>query len=398
MNEGEVSSQRVRVAVFLLVTAAVAVAFILVLGGARSLFARKVTLRTTFQNTGGLLVGSSVRLAGVDIGIVHSIHFDPDPKVRLVDVELKVRADDLQRIRKDSVAQVTSKGLLGDMIVDITVGDPEQPPMHDGDHIVSAEPAGLGTVVEGLGAAISKVDVLAGDVDLRVRELLTPQVAADLGRIAHSTAAVMEGVEHGRGLTHALIYEPALADDISGSVKSLRQSIVQVEGLLAEAKTGPGLLHGLLYDPKGGEAVGELQKTAASLEDIVATVQNGHGAIHSLIYEDETRNLVQDLSQAARIVRKLAEETEEGKGTIGGLLRDPTIYEDLTTVLGNLKRNDLLKALIRLTIVKDNLNATGRVGAPAPSPAAPASSPVAPASSPVAPASSPVAPAPPPEK
>ena len=377
MNEGEAASQRLRVAIFVLVTLSVGIAGILILGGARSLFARKVTLHTTFQNTGGLLVGSSVRLAGVDIGNVHAIHFDPDPKVRRVDVDLSVRADDLQRIRKNSVAQVTSKGLLGDMIVDIALGDPDQPPLHDGDHIASAEAAGLGQVVEGLGAAISKVDVLAGDVDLRVRELLTPQVAADLGRIAHSTAAVMEGAEHGRGLAHELIYDPALANDIGGSVQSLRQSIGEVEGLLAEARTGRGLLHGLLYDPKGGEAVGELQKTAASLEDIVATVQNGHGAIHSLIYEDETKNLVQDLSEAARIVRKLAEETEEGKGTIGGLLRDPTIYEDLTTVLGNLKRNELLKALIRFTIVKDNLNGTGRVEevAPTPAPVAPASPP-----------------------
>ncbi len=375
MNESEAASQRVRVAVFLLVTLAVGIAGVLVLAGARSLFARKVTLHTTFQNTGGLLVGSSVRLAGVDIGSVHAIHFDRDPKVRRVDVDLHIRADDLARIRKNSVAQVTSKGLLGDMIVDISIGDPDQPPLHDGDHIASAEAAGLGQVVEGLGAAISKVDVLAGDVDLRVRELLTPQVAADLGRIAHSTAAVMEGVEHGHGLAHALLYEPAMADQVAGSIHSIRQSVGEVQGLLTEARTGHGLVHGLLYDPKGGETVAELQKTAAGLEDIVATIKDGHGAIHSLIYEDDTKNLVQDLSEAARIVRKLAEETEEGKGTIGGLLRDPTIYEDLTTVLGNLKRNELLKALIRFTIVKDNLNAPGRELPPAAVPVAPTSAP-----------------------
>ncbi len=46
------------------------------------------------------------------------------------------------------MAQVTSEDFLGDMIVDITAGDPEQPPMHGGDHIVSAEPAGLEQVVE----------------------------------------------------------------------------------------------------------------------------------------------------------------------------------------------------------------------------------------------------------
>ena len=368
MNDTESSSQRIRVALFLLITVGVAVAGVLVLSGSRSLFARKVVLHTSFKNTGGLLPGSSVRLAGVDVGTVRSIHFDSSPQVRRVDVDLSIRASDLKRIRKDSVAQITSKGLLGDMIVDITIGSEDEPPLHDGDEITSAEAAGLGQVVEGLGAAIGKVDVLAGDVDLRVKEVLTPQVATDLGRIAHSTAAVIEGVEHGHGLAHELLYEPSLANDVAASVESLQKSVAEVEGLIAEAKTGHGLVHGLLYDPKGGQAVAELEQTAASLESIVATIQNGHGAIHSLIYEDQTKNLVQDLSEAARIVRKLAEETEEGKGTIGGLLKDPTIYEDLTTVLGNLKRNELLKALIRFTIVKDNLNSTGRVEEPTPPP------------------------------
>src|ERR1700744_4309311 len=123
MNDKQAPSPRVRVRVFPVGTLAVAIAGTLVLGTPRSLFARKVTLHTTFQNTSGLLVGSAVRLAGVDIGSGRSIHFDRDPRVRHVDVDLGVRADSLVRIRKDSVAQVTSKGLLGDMIVDISLGN-----------------------------------------------------------------------------------------------------------------------------------------------------------------------------------------------------------------------------------------------------------------------------------
>ena len=43
-------------------------------------------------------------------------------------------------------------------------------------------------------------------------------------------------------------------------------------------------------------------------------------------------------------------EIEKGRGTIGGLMVDPSVYEDLKTILGNVKRNVLLKALIRFTI------------------------------------------------
>jgi phospholipid/cholesterol/gamma-HCH transport system substrate-binding protein len=267
------------------------------------------------------------------------------------------------------------------MIIDITIGSADAPQLKDGDHLESAEVSGLNQVVESVQTAITKVNVLATDVDTRLREVLTPEVASDVGRITHSTAQMMDDVVKGKGLAHALIYEPNLARDANRVFEQaeviaerISGSVNQIEQVLAEVRTGGGLLHGLVYEKTGGDAVAELEATARDLNSIIKEVQTGHGMIHSLVYEEDRNNLIQNLSEAARIIRHLAEETQEGKGTVGGLLVDPTAYEDLTTVLGNLKRNDLLKALIRYTIVTDGLNkSNGRVDpgtpvTPAPSP------------------------------
>jgi phospholipid/cholesterol/gamma-HCH transport system substrate-binding protein len=289
------------------------------------------------------------------------VHFDRDPKKRRVDVDLSVAASYLDRIRADSVARVTSKGLLGDAIIDISVGSPDQPALKNGDPIQSAEPAGLAQIFDGLASTIRRVEILAGDVDARIVELFSPQVATDFGRILHSTAAVAEGVERGKGLAHTLIYEPTLASDTAQIVSDLKGSVGEVDRMLTDVRAGKGLLHQLIYDPKAGETVTALRNVASNLDSVVAEVKSGRGMIHSLVYEEDKKNLIRDLSETASIVRRLAEATEQGKGTVGGLLVDPTIYEDLLTIVGNVKRNSLVKALVRATIVNDNLDTHGRV-------------------------------------
>ena len=43
----------------------------------------------------------------------------------------------------------------------------------------------------------------------------------------------------------------------------------------------------------------------------------------------------------------------QGKGTIGALLVDPTVYEDIKSAVGNVERNEVLRALVRYSIKAD---------------------------------------------
>ena len=55
------------------------------------------------------------------------------------------------------------------------------------------------------------------------------------------------------------------------------------------------------------------------------------------------------------VLNRIVQDVDKGRGTLGGLLRDPTVYEDLKTVLGNVKRNTLFKALVRFTMENEQL-------------------------------------------
>src|SRR5260370_29214599 len=91
-----------RVGIFVAISLAAFATSVFLIGRGRALFSKKVTLRAQFENTGGLVVGSPVRLAGVDIGIVEKIRFSPDRNIKTVEVELGVQEAYLERIREDS--------------------------------------------------------------------------------------------------------------------------------------------------------------------------------------------------------------------------------------------------------------------------------------------------------
>jgi phospholipid/cholesterol/gamma-HCH transport system substrate-binding protein len=257
---------------------------------------------------------------------------------------------------------MNSKGVLGDMVVDITIGDARQPALEDGATIRTAEAASLSRTLEEVEQVIGGVQTLVSDVNARVRETLTPQIASDVGRITHSTAELLEGVEQGGGLAHQVIYDKRLAADATATVRDaqhaserLGRSLARVDELLTRVRDGDGLLHGLIYADGGTQTAEDFRRLASDFAAVSESVRRGPSLAHSVLYDPDQAELVDDLGQMARILRRLAEEMDEGKGTVGGLLKDPTAYQNLTELLGNLKRNALLKAAIRLTIQKDSL-------------------------------------------
>ena len=52
-------------------------------------------------------------------------------------------------------------------------------------------------------------------------------------------------------------------------------------------------------------------------------------------------------------LRQIVANMKAGKGTIGALLVDPSIYEDIKSVVGNVERNQVLRALVRYSIKAD---------------------------------------------
>lgn len=123
--------------------------FILLGIGALGLLALKVSglslspvkdtyeLKAEFNDIGGLRVRGKVSLAGVKIGQVSRIRLDP----ATLKAEVTLRIDsEVDYLSRDSIAVISTSGLLGEKYVDISVGgDPEN--LQDGDYFESTQSA-----------------------------------------------------------------------------------------------------------------------------------------------------------------------------------------------------------------------------------------------------------------
>jgi phospholipid/cholesterol/gamma-HCH transport system substrate-binding protein len=77
-------------------------------------------IEAIFSNSGGLKTGSSVVIAGVDVGRVKEITLD-DYQARVVlNLPLNVK------IQEDAIASIKTKGLIGEKYVEITPGGADE--------------------------------------------------------------------------------------------------------------------------------------------------------------------------------------------------------------------------------------------------------------------------------
>jgi len=75
------------------------------------------TVYADFAKAGGIKPGSSVEIAGVEVGKVKSIRLDKDYEA-LVGLQINTKV----KIQEDAIASIKTKGLIGERYVEITPG------------------------------------------------------------------------------------------------------------------------------------------------------------------------------------------------------------------------------------------------------------------------------------
>jgi len=76
-------------------------------------------------------------MGGVDVGNIVGVDYGRDATDKNIHVRLSISVEDARRIRKDSVATIEGKGLLGDKMIVITVGTSGQAMLPAGSAIPS---------------------------------------------------------------------------------------------------------------------------------------------------------------------------------------------------------------------------------------------------------------------
>lgn len=382
---------QIRIGFFVLVSLVVLLGFIYLLGAQARLFEARYNLIAEFTEVGGLIPGATVRLAGVQIGRVSSVVLPEDPagKVR---VTLNITRRFTDRIRKDSVARIETQGLLGDKLVEISLGSPGAPALRSGESIATRDPIELSRLA-GEGVEILKnVSALSANLNTTVEALNKSGTVEDLSatlkstrRAAEQIGRITREVEQGKGWLHALVYEEpealrrlhallasterllAQADRGENAVsvlfsaesgraaRRLLEAMESLSQMTEKTKGSDSLLAALLFDPQYKGVLDDLRTLARNFREVSERLAQGKGVVGGLLTDEGTGALGQatlDFKAALANLRAITDRLAAGEGTLGGLLEDPTVYENLAAFLEGAQRSTLLRYLIRSTIEK----------------------------------------------
>jgi phospholipid/cholesterol/gamma-HCH transport system substrate-binding protein len=380
--------KKLRVGMFVLVALAAGIGLVYALGARARLFEARYTVHADFTEVGGLNEGATVRLAGVQVGRVKAVNLPAEPggKVR---VDLAIAKRFSNRVRKNSVARIETQGLLGDRIVELTVGTAAAPPTHDGDVIVSVDPTDFGKIVSQGAETVKNVAALAESLKTTAETFKQSRLIEDASATLSSTRKVTERVsrmvddiEKGRGWAHALIYEEPVAlrkmNEVIATTQRLLDRVERGESaagvLTSDQSTAAarrfiaamekfsrvaeqpgtqdaGLVPALLFDPKYKNVLEDLKVVAHNFREVSDRLVGGKGTLGGLIKDEPAdagiRQASRDLQAAMANLREITAKVNEGEGTLGALIADPTVYERLVSILDGAQRSFLLRGLLK---------------------------------------------------
>ncbi len=110
-----------------------------------------------FATVGGVGEGATVRVQGIDAGVVDAVV----PLARPGDqVRLRLRVDESLRhlVRVDAVARIVTEGVVGAKVVEIVPGQPDAPPLGTSAVLATERPAELADLIKKATASLERVD------------------------------------------------------------------------------------------------------------------------------------------------------------------------------------------------------------------------------------------------
>lgn len=258
----------------------VAVYFI---GNTQNLFGKSTRITTLFSNVNGLQLGNNVRYAGVNVGTVKGIKILNDTTIA---VDMYINEETVGLIKKNSVASISSDGLVGSMIVNITPArEPYGDVVREGDTIRSLTQKATADMLNTLNTTNENAALLTADL-LKITQAITS----------------------GEGMVGELIMDKEMASDFKKSIANLETTsnsalvtITRLNNLLSKVNYEESVAGVLLSDKESAgqvegiidrfeEASQQIQRITGNLEEFTINLKQGDGALNLVTSDVEFKN------------------------------------------------------------------------------------------------------------
>lgn len=252
--------------------------------------------------------------------------------VRIVEVQLEIRPQYLNRISRDSEVSIESRGLIGDSFIDISPGTFGGVPSKQGDYYIieSLQHPGFREIMTGANDVVANFGVLSDQFKNIVAKLNTDKVGSGVSNTVQDVQKTVRAANHTFARASALIDDLHEGNGTFGKVVSdpelyqhLADSLQKLNNIAESIQNGKGTIGRLINDPTLYNSATETLKKA---ELVMDRIEKGEGTLGKLSRDAE---LYEKSKTALERFASLADQIEQGQGTMGKLLKDPSLYNNL---------------------------------------------------------------------
>ena len=273
------------------------------------------TVYAYFDDATGLGVRTRVQIAGIPIGQVEKVELDPVSARAKVYLHIRKQ----YALHKDASIIKRSESILGDFLLDMRPGSPEQPLLKDGDEItIVLRQPGVNEVFNQMNKIAADISEVTGNL----RKVLGSQegeenLHAILSNLARLSATLDQTVTRSSAqLDDILTNFRSFSSDVSTLTRTEQGDIVAIlqntRDATAEARDVLHTIGGMVGSHDKGElkegtaglkgSLDKLDKTLANVESISKKIDSGQGTIGHLVNDDK---LGKDLDKAAKSLTNL---------------------------------------------------------------------------------------------
>ena len=228
-----------RLGVFIVIALLIFAAGVFWIGNKQFLFHSTYRLQAEFQNVAGLNGGAEVRVGGIHEGTVRQIRLPmrPNEKVRVL---MDLAGGTRNVIKKDSVATISSEGLVGDKFVEISFGSEQAPKVNNGDMIQGEPPLQISDL---LNKTNEVLDSTKGAIE-------------NVNDTTNNLKSITTKIDQGQGTVGALINNKKIYQNVNAGAAAFQENM--------EALKHNFFLRGF-FKERGYESAVDLKKNEISL-------------------------------------------------------------------------------------------------------------------------------------
>ena len=286
-------SHEFKVGLLISVGLGVALVAVLSVGERQGLMKQRYYLNARFDDVSGLQEGAPVRVSGFQVGVVNKIALVEVAGRQKVEARLRIEKQAQPRIRRGSLAKISSMGLLGDKLVEIVPASIDLPMLNNGEE--------LATIV-----VMPPEEILAR----------AAEIADTMRSTVFSLNVIMKKIEKGTGTLGQMIDDPRLYTNLDSALVSLNHLIILV-------KNNKGTVGKLMNDPS---LYNNLNQTMSNINTISDSLRRGQGTLGRMIREPELFNALDSTSRRLSVILG---RMEKGEGNLGKLSKDEELYKNL---------------------------------------------------------------------